>query len=161
MLTIAPPFAGQRSARPRDRRGFSYVGLSQVLAWLGFGILRLASRRGRAAQALPQPERSVSADGGLPSRLASAFGGSSKQPRRFHSAIRAQANVSLAHEIKYGEIGAPSRSRAHTAVEALAQKAARAADPDPALRGSNGLSSDLEGGGNLRLVGLAFQDSGP
>src|SRR3990172_3985988 len=134
-LSIVPDPTRQPLALAKRRPAFSYVGPSQVFAWLGFGVLRLASRRARAAQGLPQPERSVPAGVVVPDMFPSAVVGASKQPRRFHSAIRAQEIKSLAHEILYDEIDAHSRSRAHTAVEALAQKGARAVDPDPALRG--------------------------
>src|SRR3990172_7996086 len=147
--------------RTMPRPAFSYVGPSQVFAWLGFGVLRLASRRARAAQALPQPERSVPAGVVVPDMFPSAVVGASKQPRRFHSAIRAQEIKSLAHEILYGEIDAHSRSRAHTAVEALAQKGARAVDPDPALRGFDDSLLGCNHGGPARLIHLAFDDRGP
>ncbi len=121
----------------------------------------LASWRARAVQALALPERSVPASGAVPSRFVNQVGLSSKQPRRFHSAIRAQENESLAHVNTYGEIDAHSHLRAQPAVEALAQNASRAVDPDPALRGSVHSFLGWSHGSDTWLVGLAFQDRGP
>ena len=49
--------------------GFSYVGLGQAFAWLGFWILRLTSWRARRAQARLQPERSVPGSGSRPTAV--------------------------------------------------------------------------------------------
>ena len=81
--------------------------------------------------------------GGRPSESSGLSVFSSKQPRRFHSAIRALGSKSLAHAIQYGEIDAHSHSRAHAAVEALAQEPVRAVDLDPALRGVDDELQDL------------------
>ncbi len=121
-----------RTGKAGGASAFSYVGACQEALRYFMVELLCGSRRTPAAQALPQPERRVTA-GGLGVRGWSCF--TSKLPRRFHSAIRAQAIMVPAQEIACDEIDAHSHSRAHPAVEALAQKLLRADDPDSLLRG--------------------------
>src|ERR1700716_2054754 len=109
---------------------FIYVGLCQALV----GWLR---SRARGAQALLQPERSVPG-GPRRTEVATAF-----RSRRFQSSIRAQGSKFPAQEVVYDGIDAHSAWRAQTAVEAMAQKRRRAADPIVTLRGLwFGLSGD-------------------
>jgi prepilin-type N-terminal cleavage/methylation domain-containing protein/prepilin-type processing-associated H-X9-DG protein len=135
------------------RRGFSYVGVCQVLMGCYMIASGWLSRFVAFAQTLTQSQRRGRSDGPC------VFVSTSKAPRGAQSAIRARGVQLPAHENSCASDDAHSRSRALGDVESLAQNATRAIVPRTSLRGPAVQSSS--GSRHAAAIRFSFHDGDP